>query len=90
MNKQGVPRKRKYELKRRAEKQADTRRRIVEATVMLHSTVGPSRTRVTDIARKAGIQRATFYRHFPDELSLYKECRAFAAKIRAQSAWDRC
>lgn len=49
---------------------------------MFHSTVGPSRTRVADIARKAGIQRATFYRHFPDELSLYKECRAFAANDR--------
>jgi AcrR family transcriptional regulator len=78
MNEQGVPPKRKYELKRRAEKQADTRRRIVEATVALHSTRGPARTTVSDISRRAGVQRATFYRHFPDELSLFKECKAFA------------
>lgn len=79
MNEQGVPRKRKYDLKRRAEKQADTRRRIVEATFALHSTLGPARTTVSDISRRAGVQRATFYRHFPDELSLFKECKAFGA-----------
>ncbi len=78
MNEQSVPRKRKYQLKRRAETQAETRRRIVEATVMFHSTVGPARTRVTDICREAGVQRATYYRHFPDELSLFMECRALA------------
>jgi AcrR family transcriptional regulator len=78
MDEQPVARKRKYEQRRRAEKQAETRRRIVEATVMFHTTVGPSRTKVTDICREAGVQRATFYRHFPDELSLFKECRAFA------------
>ena len=80
MKKQPVSPKRKYVLRKRAEKQAETRRRIVEATVMFHQTVGPSRTRVVDICRKAGVQRATFYRIFPDELSLFKECRAFAAE----------
>src|ERR1700716_3503660 len=78
MAKRPVARKRKYELRKRADKQAETRRRIVEATVMFHSTVGPFRTTVADICREAGIQRTTFYRHFPDELSLFKECRAFA------------
>lgn len=77
MTEQPVPRKRKYQLKRRAEKQADTRNRIIQATVMFHSTRGPARTTVADICRYAGIQRATFYRHFPDELSLFKECRSF-------------
>src|SRR3989475_10268955 len=80
MTKQPGSPKRKYVLRKRAEKQAETRRRIVEATVMFHQTVGPSRTRVVDICRKAGVQRATFYRIFPDELSLFKECRAFAAE----------
>lgn len=78
MKKQPVPRKRPYQLRKRAESQAETRRRIVEATVTFHNTIGPARTTVADICRKAGIQRATFYRHFPDELSLFKECRAFA------------
>jgi AcrR family transcriptional regulator len=78
MKKQPVSRKRTYKLGKRAESQAETRRRIVEATVTFHNTIGPARTTVTDICRKAGVQRATFYRHFPDELSLFKECRAFA------------
>jgi AcrR family transcriptional regulator len=82
MAKQPVSRKRKYELRKRADKQAETRRRIVEATVTFHSTIGPARTTVADICRKAGIQRATFYRHFPDELSLFKECRAFVENER--------
>jgi AcrR family transcriptional regulator len=79
MEEQPVSRKRKYEQRLRAEKQAETRRRIIEATVMFHQTVGPARTKVVDICRKAGVQRATFYRIFPDELSLFKECRAFVA-----------
>ena len=41
---------RKYELKARAEKQAETRRRIVEATLGLHQEVGPARTTVAEIA----------------------------------------
>ena len=35
---------RTYKLKRRAEQQAETRQRIVEATVDLHGSVGPART----------------------------------------------
>jgi AcrR family transcriptional regulator len=64
----------KYRLKRRAERQEETRRRIVEATVELHSTVGPAHTTDAAIAEKAGVTRVTFYRHFPDELSLFKDC----------------
>ena len=40
----------------------------------LHSTVGPARTTISAIAEKAGVQRQTFYRHFPDELSLFRAC----------------
>jgi AcrR family transcriptional regulator len=65
---------RKYELKRRAERQAETRRRIVEATIELHSTQGPGRTTLSDIARRAGVQRHTLYRHFPDERALGLAC----------------
>jgi len=50
---------RKYELKARAEKQAETRRRIVEATLALHQEVGPARTTVAEIARRTGVQRLT-------------------------------
>ena len=47
---------RKYELKRRATTQARTRRRIVQAAVALHTTIGPVRTTVSAIAERAGVQ----------------------------------
>ncbi len=65
---------RTYTLKRRAEAQAETRRRIVEAAVELHSCVGPAKTTVSMIAEKAGVQRNTFYAHFPDERSVLLAC----------------
>src|SRR3954447_14173700 len=65
---------RKYELKRRAESQAETRQRIVEAAVQLHQTKGPGLTSFSDVARLAGVQRNTLYRHFPDEHSLLLAC----------------
>jgi len=68
----GMPRS--YELKRRAERQQETRRRIVEAAIDLHQTIGPARTTVTEIAERAGVGRLTVYRHFPDELALGRAC----------------
>jgi AcrR family transcriptional regulator len=68
--------KRKYELKRRAERQAQTRRRITEATVDLHEEVGPARTTVAEIARRAGVQRLTVYNHFPEQRDLLAACQA--------------
>jgi AcrR family transcriptional regulator len=65
---------RKYELKKRAESQEATRRRIVDAAVELHRTRGPARTTLSDVARRAGVQRHTLYRHFPDERALGIAC----------------
>ncbi len=65
---------RKYELKKRAERQEETRRRITEAAVELHETIGPARTTISAIAEKAGVQRLTVYRHFPDERALFSAC----------------
>jgi AcrR family transcriptional regulator len=65
---------RKYELKVRADKQAETRRRIVEATSALHEEVGPARTTVAEIARRAGVQRLTVYNNFPNEKELFAAC----------------
>lgn len=65
---------RSYTLKRRADKQAETRRRIVEAAVDLHGSIGPAATTVSMIAERAGVQRHTFYAHFPDERSLAMAC----------------
>jgi AcrR family transcriptional regulator len=67
---------RRYELKQRAQSQADTRRRILEATVALHVERGPAATQITDIAHRAGVDRVTVYRHFPDQASLLKACSA--------------
>ena len=70
--------KRPYKLGRRAEQQAETRRRIVEATVALHSTLGPAHTPISLIAERAGVQRHTLYAHFPDERSLAMACSGHA------------
>src|SRR6266508_3247168 len=67
---------RRYELKQRAQRQADTRRRILEATVELHVERGLVATQITDIAQRAGVDRVTVYRHFPDLASLFKACAA--------------
>jgi AcrR family transcriptional regulator len=65
---------RTYEKKKRAEREAETRRRIVEATVALHTSVGPARTTISAIADKAGVQRHTVYAHFPKEDTLFAAC----------------
>ena len=70
------PQPRRYELKKRAEALEETRRRITEVTIDLHRTVGPAATRITDIAERADVQRATVYNHFPDEASLLASCSA--------------
>ena len=66
--------RRTYELKRRAERQEETRRRIIDAAIELHTTRGPSRTTVQAIAERAGVTRPTVYAHFPDERSLFEAC----------------
>jgi AcrR family transcriptional regulator len=64
----------KYQLKRRAERMEGTRRRIARATAELHGILGPARTTISAIAERAGVDRVTVYRHFPDDLSLYRAC----------------
>jgi AcrR family transcriptional regulator len=64
----------KYKLKKRAERQEETRLRIARAALELHETLGPSLTTISAIAERAGVGRPTVYSHFPDELSLGKAC----------------
>jgi AcrR family transcriptional regulator len=71
-----IPPKRKYELKQRAEEMAETRKRITEAAVELHGTIGPARTTVSAVAKRAGVQRHTVYRHFPTDADLFGACSA--------------
>src|SRR3569833_1702075 len=69
---------RTYTLKRRAEQQAETRHRIVEAAVELHGKVGPARTTVSMVAERAGVQRHTFYAPFTEKRSLLMACSGLA------------
>jgi AcrR family transcriptional regulator len=69
-------RKRKYEKKRRAEAEAETRQRITESAVELHGTLGPARTSISAVAEHAGVRRSTVYRHFPDDQALFGACSA--------------
>ncbi len=72
---------RTYHLKRRAERLAETRQRIVDAAVELHTTLGPARTPVTAVAERAGVQRHTVYAHFPDRSTLLAACTAHWAAL---------
>jgi AcrR family transcriptional regulator len=72
----GSPGARSYRMRKRADDIAATRRRIVEAAVRLHGTVGPAATTISALADEAGVTRLTVYRHFPDDLTLFTACSA--------------
>lgn len=74
-NKKDKP-KRRYELRERARRLEETRRRITEAAVDLHGTVGPAQTTVSEVARVAGVQRMTVYNHFATDADLFDACSA--------------
>jgi AcrR family transcriptional regulator len=63
-------------MRRRAEQVEQTRERITEATVRLHTTVGPANTSIAAVAEEAGVTRLTVYRHFADLDELFVACRA--------------
>src|SRR5687767_13795875 len=67
---------RTYRKRARAEQEEATRERITRAAVKLHGSIGPARTTVSGVAKEAGVQRATVYRYFPDEVSLFAACSA--------------
>jgi AcrR family transcriptional regulator len=69
--------KRKYELKRRAERQEETHQRILDATVALQERVGVPGTTISAVAEQAGVERLTVYRHFPDETALLTAATAY-------------
>jgi AcrR family transcriptional regulator len=65
---------RPYRLQKRLASMQETRRRITTAAFELHATVGPSRTTISAIAERAGVQRHTVYAHFPDVETLFEAC----------------
>ncbi len=73
--------RRTYTLRRRQVAVAETRRRITAAAFELHATIGPSRTTVSAIAQRAGVQRHTVYHHFPDLDTLYEACTAHGLQV---------
>jgi AcrR family transcriptional regulator len=68
-------------MRRRAVLVDETRERIVEAAVRLHTTVGPAQASISAVADAAGVTRLTVYRHFPDLEHLFVACSShwFAA-----------
>ena len=83
--------KRRYELRQRAARQAETRQRIVEAVAALHREIGPARATISAIAERAGVERLTVYRHFGDEAELFRACSAhFRASVPPpdRAAWQ--
>jgi AcrR family transcriptional regulator len=75
---------RRYQLRKRADAMEVTRRRITEAAMELHGTLGPARTTLTAVAERAGVQRQTVYRHFADEEELFAACSRYFA---SQHPW---
>jgi AcrR family transcriptional regulator len=72
---------RPYRQKARAERKAGTRQRIVESAVALHLERGPAQTSINAIAERAGVNRVTVYRHFPDTRMLLEACSAHAQRV---------
>lgn len=66
---------RPYQMRRRAELVDQTRERITEAAVRLHTTIGPGSTSISNVAEEAGVSRLTVYRHFPNLEHLFDACR---------------
>jgi AcrR family transcriptional regulator len=67
---------RPYELRARADAMDRTRARITKAAMELHGSIGPAATTISAVAERAGVTRATLYRHFPNEDALFKACSA--------------
>jgi AcrR family transcriptional regulator len=67
---------RAYRSPKRTDLAAATRRRITEAAVDLHGSVGPAYTTISGIAEAAGVTRVTVYKHFPTLEELFGACSA--------------
>jgi AcrR family transcriptional regulator len=68
---------RKLRLKARAERMGETRKRIARATYELHASVGPARTTISAIAERAGVQRLTVYKHYPNDRDIIHACTTY-------------
>jgi AcrR family transcriptional regulator len=67
---------RPYRLRARADAMDRTRARITNAAIELHGSIGPAATTLSAVAERAGVTRATLYRHFPNVDALFAACSA--------------
>ncbi len=61
-------------MEKRAAQHAETRRRIVDATVALHREKGALMTKPAEIAARANVSLTTYYKHFPSLGALVTAC----------------
>ena len=66
--------KRSYSMQRRVALEAETRERIVRATVALHAQHGALATTYAMIAKRAQVAPQTVYNHFPNDDALLGAC----------------
>lgn len=88
MHAQETSPRRPYRMGRRRDSIESTRDRITAATFELHATIGPSRTTISGIAERAGVQRHTVYAHFPDLGALFLACTAHGMRVTGMPAAD--
>lgn len=72
---------RTYKMGKRAQSAAQTRQRIVEATVALHRDRGIAATTMKDIAERADIGIGSVYHHFPTYEDAIRACGARTAEV---------
>ncbi len=72
---------RKYSMDKRRAAVEETRQRIVEATLALHSEKGMFDTSWKDIAERADVSVATVYKHFPSLHELVPACGALIMAV---------
>jgi len=74
-------RTRPYRMRQRQATVDATRDRIAEAAFELHREVGPAHASISAIAERAGVQRHTVYRHFPDVVELIRACTIHGMEV---------
>src|SRR5687767_9076454 len=74
---------RNYDMSKRAAAAAQTRERIVHATLELHGEQGIGATSYEDVAARAGVGVGTVYRHFPTLDELIPACGAVTMQVLA-------
>lgn len=68
-------------MKQRAEQEAETRRRIIEAAVDLHRQRGIVSSKPVEIAAGARVSLGTYYKHFPTLGGLVTACTALVRDL---------